>query len=121
MSGMLHDLRIHQKFIAILLHPLVLLAALAAGRIRFSVTKGVRAGRGHALVVFTVTLAGLANELQKERGLSAVYIGNPSSGPQNVNRSKRRVICTRRTGWRGLGRGAAGRWRSRLCWPRSRS
>jgi hypothetical protein len=65
MNGMLHDLRIHQKFIAILLLPLVLLAALAA---------------------FTITLAGLANELQKERGLSAVYIGNPSSGLQNVNR-----------------------------------
>jgi hypothetical protein len=82
MSGMLHNLRIHQKFIAILLLPLALLAALAAGRIRSNVMEGVRAGRVNALVVFTITLAGLA----KERGLSAVYIGNPSSGPQNVNR-----------------------------------
>jgi hypothetical protein len=86
MSGMLDNLRIHQKFIAILLLPLVLLAALAAGRIRSNVTEGVRAGRVTALVVFTITLAGLANELQKERGLSAVYIGNPNSGPQSVNR-----------------------------------
>ena len=31
---MLDNLRIHQKFIAILLLPLVLLAAVAAGRIR---------------------------------------------------------------------------------------
>jgi hypothetical protein len=31
---MLDDLRIHQKLIAILLLPLVLLAAVAAGRIR---------------------------------------------------------------------------------------
>jgi hypothetical protein len=87
MSGMLDNLRVHQKFIAILLLPLVLLASLAAGRIRSNVTKGVRAGRVNTLVVFTITLAGLANELQKERDLSAVYIGsNPSSGPQNVNR-----------------------------------
>ena len=42
---MLDNLRIHQKFIAILLPPLVLLAALAAGRIRSNVTQGVRAGR----------------------------------------------------------------------------
>ena len=34
MSSMLDNLCIHQKFIAILLLPLVLLAALAAGRIR---------------------------------------------------------------------------------------
>jgi hypothetical protein len=85
MSGMLHNLRIHQQFIAILLLPLVLLADLAAGRIRSNVTEGVRAGRVNAMVVFTITLAGLANRLQKERGLSAVYIGNPSSGAQNVN------------------------------------
>jgi hypothetical protein len=85
MSGMLDNLRIHQKFIAILLLPLVLLA-LAAGRIRSNVTEGVRAGRVNALVVFTIILAGLVNELQKVRGLSAVYIGNPSSGPPNVNR-----------------------------------
>ncbi len=79
---MLHNLRIHQRFVAILLLPLVLLAALAAGRIRSNVTEGVRAGRVNSLVIFTIALAGLAHELQKERDLSAVYIGNPSSGPQ---------------------------------------
>jgi hypothetical protein len=86
MSRMLDNLRIHQRFVAVLLPPLVLLAALAAGRIRSNVTEGVRAGRVNTLVILTITLAGLANELQKERDLSAVYIGNPSSGPQNVSR-----------------------------------
>jgi hypothetical protein len=86
MSGLLQNLRIHQKSIAILPLPLVLLADLAAGRIRSNVTEGVRARRVNGLVVFTIALAGLANQLQKERGLSAVCIGNPSSGPQNVNR-----------------------------------
>ena len=33
-----------------------------------------------------ITLAGVANELPQQRGLSAVYLGNPSSGPQNVSR-----------------------------------
>ena len=42
---MLEILRIHQTVIAILLLPLVLLGALAAGRIRSNVTEGVRAGR----------------------------------------------------------------------------
>jgi glucan phosphoethanolaminetransferase (alkaline phosphatase superfamily) len=72
---MLHNLRIHQKFIAILLLPLVLLA-LAAGRIRSNVTEGVRARRVNILVIFTITLAGLAHELQKERDLSAVYLAD---------------------------------------------
>jgi hypothetical protein len=73
---MLHNLRIHQKFVAILLLPLVLLAAPAAGRIRSNVTEGVRARWVNTLVIFTITLAGLAHELQKERDLSAVYLAD---------------------------------------------
>jgi hypothetical protein len=48
---MLDNSRIPPKFIAILL-PLVLLAALAAGRIRSNVTQGVRAGRMNTLVIW---------------------------------------------------------------------
>jgi hypothetical protein len=44
MSSIQDNLRIHQTFIAILLPPLVPLVAMAAGRIRTNVTKGVRAG-----------------------------------------------------------------------------
>jgi hypothetical protein len=44
--------RLHQTFIAILLLPLVLLAALAAGRIRSNVTQGVRAGRVNPLAIW---------------------------------------------------------------------
>jgi hypothetical protein len=46
------NLRIHQTFIAILLLPLVLLAALAAGRIRSNVTQGLRAGRVNTLAIW---------------------------------------------------------------------
>jgi hypothetical protein len=52
MSRMLDNLRIHQMFIAILLLPLVLLAALAAGRIRSNVTEGVRAGWVNTLAIW---------------------------------------------------------------------
>jgi methyl-accepting chemotaxis protein len=68
---MLHNLRIHQRFVAILPLPLVLLAALAAGRIRSNVTEGVRAGRVNTLVIFTITLAGLARVRQRLAGLDA--------------------------------------------------
>jgi hypothetical protein len=49
---MMDNLRIHQKLIAILQLPLVLLADLAAGRIRSNVTEGVRAGRVNTLVIW---------------------------------------------------------------------
>ena len=52
MSSMQDNLRIHQTFIAILLPPLVLLVAMAAGRIRTNVTKGVRAGRVNTLAIW---------------------------------------------------------------------
>jgi hypothetical protein len=73
---MLYNLRIRQRFVAILLLPSVLLAALAAGRVRLHVTEGVRAGRVNTLVIFTITLAGLAHELQKERDLSAAHLAD---------------------------------------------
>lgn len=57
---------------------------LAAGRIRSNVTEGGRVGRVNTLVIVTVTLAGLAHELRKDRDPSAVYVGNPSFGPQTV-------------------------------------
>lgn len=50
---MLHNLRIHQRIVAILLLPPV----LAAGRIRSNVTEGMRAGRVNTLVIFTITLS----------------------------------------------------------------
>ena len=52
MSSMLDNLLIHQTFIAILLLPLVLLAALAAGRIHSNVTEGVRAWLVNTLAIW---------------------------------------------------------------------
>jgi hypothetical protein len=49
---MLNHLLIHQTRIAILLLPLVLLATLAAGRIRLGVAEGLRAGRLNTLAIW---------------------------------------------------------------------
>jgi hypothetical protein len=49
---MLDNPRIHQTVIAILLLPLVLVAALAAGRVRSNVTQGARAGRVNTLAIW---------------------------------------------------------------------
>jgi hypothetical protein len=49
---MLDNSRIPPKFIAIRLLQLVLLAALAASRIRSNVTQGVRAGRMNTLAIW---------------------------------------------------------------------
>jgi hypothetical protein len=44
--------------------------------------QGVRAGRVNTLVTITTTITGVPHELLKQRDLSAVFIGDPSSGPQ---------------------------------------
>jgi hypothetical protein len=44
--------------------------------------EGVAGGGVNTLVIFTV--AGLSHELETERDLPAVFIGDPSSGPRNV-------------------------------------
>jgi hypothetical protein len=49
---MLDNLPIHRNFITILLLPLVLLAALAVGRIRSNRTQGVRAGWVNTLAIW---------------------------------------------------------------------
>ena len=49
---MLDNFRIHRTFIVILLLPLGLLAALAAGRIRSNATEGVQAGRVTTLAIW---------------------------------------------------------------------
>ena len=49
---MLDNLPSTGSFFASLLLPLVLLAALAAGRIRSNVTQGVRAGRMNTLAIW---------------------------------------------------------------------
>ena len=75
----------------------------------------MRAGRVNTLVIFTftITVAGLAHELQKERDLSAVFIGDPSSGPQNVIVQRQLVDQVPVRYQAGVGEANAGRYSER--------
>jgi hypothetical protein len=56
--------------------------------------EGVRAG-GNTLVIFTITIAGLAHEPQQERDPSAVFIGAPRLGPADSPGSISRLADNR--------------------------
>jgi hypothetical protein len=65
--------------------------------------KGRACGRGgETLVICTITVAGLAHELQKERDLPGVFIGDPSSGPQDVIVQRQAVLARVRQRLAGL-------------------
>jgi Nitrate and nitrite sensing len=72
------------------------------------------AGRVNTLVIFTITVAGLAHELQKERDLSAVFIGDPSSGPQNVIVQRQLMDQVPVRYQAGVGEANAGRYSGRV-------
>jgi hypothetical protein len=76
--------------------------------------EGLRAGRVNTLVIFTITVAGLAHELQKERDLSALFIGDPSSGPQNVIVQRQLVDQVPVRYQAGVGEANAGRYSERV-------
>jgi hypothetical protein len=73
-----------------------------------------RTGGVNTLVIFTITVAGLAHELQKERNLSAVFIGDPSSGPQNVLMQRQLVDQVPVRYQAGVGEANAGRYSERV-------
>jgi hypothetical protein len=72
------------------------------------------AGGGNTLVIFTVTVAGLARGLQKERDLSAVFIGDPSSGPQGFIVQRQLVDQVPVPYQAGVGEANAGRYSERV-------
>jgi hypothetical protein len=78
--------------------------------------EGLRALGGNTLVIFTVsvTVAGLARGLQKERDLSAVFIGDPSSGPQGVIVQRQLVDQVPVRYQAGAGEANAGRYSERV-------
>jgi Nitrate and nitrite sensing len=78
--------------------------------------KGRACGRwgGNTLVIFTVTVAGLARGLQRERDLSAVFIGDPSSGPQGFIVQRQLVDQVPVRYQAGVGEANAGRYSERV-------
>jgi hypothetical protein len=73
---MIRNMQIRSKLIAVLVIPLVGLTALAAIGIGASVARGVQADRVNDQAVFAVSLSKLVHELQRERDLSAGWVGS---------------------------------------------
>jgi hypothetical protein len=68
----------------------------------------------NTLVIFTITVAGPAHELEKKRDLSAVFIGDPSSGHQNVIVQRQLVDQVPVRHQAGMGEANAGRYSERV-------
>ena len=73
---MIRNMQIRSKLIAVLLIPLVALTVLAAIGIGANVARGVEANRVHDQTAFAVNLSALVHELQRERDLSAGWVGS---------------------------------------------
>jgi hypothetical protein len=73
---MIRNMQIRSKLIAVLLIPLVALTVLAAVGIGANVARGVQANRVHDQTAFALNLSTLVHELQRERDLSAGWVGS---------------------------------------------
>ena len=72
---MIRNMQIRSKLIAVLLLPLLALTVLAAIGTRANVARGVQADRVNDQTAFAISLSNLAHELQRERDLSAAWVG----------------------------------------------
>ncbi|HEU4898428.1 MAG TPA: nitrate- and nitrite sensing domain-containing protein, partial [Actinomycetota bacterium] len=73
---MIRNMQIRSKLIAVLVIPLVALTVLAALGIGANVARGVQADRVNDQTAFAVSLSTLVHELQRERDLSAGWVGS---------------------------------------------
>jgi hypothetical protein len=73
---MIRNMQIRSKLIAVLVIPLVALTVLAAIGIGVNVARGVQADRVNDQTTFAISLSALVHELQKERDLSAGWVGS---------------------------------------------
>ncbi len=73
---MIRNMQIRSKLIAVLVIPLVGLTVMAAIGIGSSVARGVQADRVNDQAVFAISLSKLVHELQRERDLSAGWVGS---------------------------------------------
>jgi signal transduction histidine kinase len=73
---MIRNMQIRSKLIAVLVVPLVALTVLAAIGIGTNVARGVQADRVNDQTAFAVSLSTLVHELQRERDLSAGWVGS---------------------------------------------
>ena len=72
---MIRNMPIRSKLIAVLLVPLLALAVLAAIGIRANIARGVQADRVNDQTAFAISASSLIHQLQRERDLSAGWVG----------------------------------------------
>jgi hypothetical protein len=73
---MIRNMQIRSKLIAVLVIPLVALTVLAAIGIGAAVSRGVQADRVNDQTAFAISLSNLVHQLQRERDLSAAWVGS---------------------------------------------
>jgi signal transduction histidine kinase len=98
---MLQNASIKTKLGAILLLPLLSLGVLAGMRVGDNLTRGRQADRMHDITTFALSLSGLAHELQRERDLSAGYVGSGKTSGYGRMIAQRVAVNQALKGFRG--------------------
>ena len=98
---MLQNVSIKTKMGAILLLPLLSLGVLAGMRAGDSLARGHQADRVHNITTFAVSLSGLVHELQRERDLSAGYVGSGKTSGYGRMIAQRVAVNQALKGFRG--------------------
>jgi signal transduction histidine kinase len=98
---MLQNASIKTKMAAILLLPLLSLGVLAGMRAGDTLARGRQADRVHGITTFAVSLSGLVHELQRERDLSAGYVGSGKTSGYGRMIAQRVAVNQALKGFRG--------------------
>jgi signal transduction histidine kinase len=98
---MLQNASIKTKLAAILLLPLLSLGVLAGMRVGDNLTRGRQADRMHDITTFALSLSGLVHELQRERDLSAGYVGSHKTSGYGRMIAQRVAVNQALKGFRG--------------------
>jgi signal transduction histidine kinase len=98
---MLQNASIKTKVGAILLLPLLCLGVLAGLRVADNLTRGRQADRMHDITTFALSLSGLVHELQRERDLSAGYVGSGKTSGYGRMIAQRVAVNQALKGFRG--------------------
>ncbi|HWC44237.1 MAG TPA: nitrate- and nitrite sensing domain-containing protein, partial [Actinomycetota bacterium] len=98
---MLQNASIKTKLAAILILPLLSLGVLAGMRVGDNLTRGRQADRMHDITTFALSLSGLVHELQRERDLSAGYVGSDKTSGYGQMIAQRVAVNQALKGFRG--------------------
>jgi hypothetical protein len=81
---MIRNMQIRSKLIAVLLIPLLALAVLATIGIRANVSRGIQADQVNDQTAFAISASSLVHQLQRERDLSAAWVGTGRDAGYNA-------------------------------------